>query len=58
MPATADSTDPVYVLKRLYASEAEAIEAARAKLAALSRGTGALAITLSRATPCLEQRRN
>ena len=45
------SGDPVYVLRRLYPTSAEAREAARAKLEALSRGTGRLSITLTPGRP-------
>ena len=53
MTEKAGNRDPVYMLKRLHASATEASEAARAKLAALSRGTGAFAGTFSRGNPVL-----
>ena len=42
---------PEYVLRRLYPSSTEAREAARAKLAALARGTGRLEVTLAPGRP-------
>ncbi|MYE06338.1 MAG: hypothetical protein F4Y04_03810 [Chloroflexi bacterium] len=47
----AGSGSPVYALRRLHASATEARQAARAKLASLTRGTGNLALTLSRGNP-------
>ena len=49
---TAGSTDPVYVLRCLYASGTEAREAARAELIELARGTGTFVATLSLGDPC------
>ena len=48
---SAGSGDPAYTLQRAYASAREASEAARAKLAALLRGTGSLTLELSPGNP-------
>ena len=47
----AGSGSPVYTLSKLYASATEAVEAARSKLASLTRGTGNLTLSLSRGNP-------
>lgn len=47
----AGSGEPVYALRRLYASQGEARDAARAKLAALARGTGRATVTLALRRP-------
>ena len=51
MTETAGSGDPAWTLRRAYASESEAREAARAKLAELARAIARLSVVLSPGNP-------